>query len=115
MQEELARIVTGYADNRNYLFELLYFWAWHPCAQLDRLAIVRLLENCERHLEAALSYLLDNQVLQRTSKNDVFFFLLTDAEPLRTQVLSLCRRNSLLASSGYKPSPILQRGVALYD
>lgn len=111
MKEELARIIAGYTENRNYIFELLYFWAWHPFTQLDRLAVVHLLEDGEHHLETALDYLLENQVIQTTSQNNISFFSLTAAEPLRTQVLSLCRRNLMPPFAGAKASPTLERGV----
>ncbi|MBI2853048.1 MAG: hypothetical protein HYX84_08145 [Chloroflexi bacterium] len=105
MKDELSHIIAGYADDRNYLLELLHFWAWHPFAKLDRLAIVRFLEGCERNLETALGYLLANHVILRTNKNNVSLFTLTDVEPLRTQVLNLCRHKRSLVPPGRETTP----------
>ena len=115
MKEERAHIITAYSGNRNYLLELLHFWAWHPFARVDYLAIVRYSEGNEQHLEKALVYLLDHHVVRKDGQSQVSLFLLTGDEPLRSQVLGLTRQDSVLHPTDAPLSPILHQGVALYD
>lgn len=115
MKEELAHIIAEYAGNRNYLLELLHFWAWHPFARVDYLAIVRFSEGSEQHLEEALVYLLDNRVLRENRNSHVSLFSLTGDEPLHSQVLGLSRQGCVPHHPETSPSPILHQGVATYD
>lgn len=90
-EEKICQLVSDYIDDRNCLVEFLRFWGRHPSTRFNQAAILHALDYQEpRHVERALTYLIEREVIREHGKN---LYYLTEAEPLRSQLLNIARFN----------------------
>ena len=88
-EASLHRFIREFPDDHACLLELLRFLCQHPCAQFNQTAIVDAFDVRKPQVEKALDYLVSKGVVSNLIRNDAALYSLTDAEPLRGQVLNL--------------------------
>ena len=90
ISEELRQFIKEYADDYYSLFLLLFF-ASHPYARFNKLAITHALvqENSRHYVHQALGRLVDKGVISMRMDNNVSLYLLCDNASMRSLVLQL--------------------------
>ena len=88
----IRQLVSEYADDRDCLLDFLRFWIRHPSTSFNQAAILHALD-CQEpgHVERALAYLINREVIREQGKNQGTCYYLTEAEPWRSELLSIAR------------------------
>ena len=69
--------------------ELLLFWALHPNARFSRLAILSATECSKLDTERALTYMVNNELVNMCLDNGLTIYSLTSSENIRQMVAQL--------------------------
>jgi hypothetical protein len=101
IEDELAKCVHNYADDRCSLLELLRFLGKHPYTRFSRAAVVMGLRNQGVFVERGLKYLVAGGIVTTETEKEIQFFSLTSNEPVRDWALKLgsldwCQWQSLM-------------------
>ena len=91
VEDQLARCVQNYADDRCNLLELLRFLGKHPYTRFSRAAVVLALKNQGVSVERGLKYLVDKGIVTVETDNRIELYSLTCNEPVRNWALELVR------------------------
>jgi len=91
IEDQLAKCVQNYADDRCSLLELLRFLGKHPYTRFSRAAIVLALRNQGVFVERGLRYLIELGIVTVETENQMQLYSLTSTEPLRNWALELVR------------------------
>ena len=91
IEDQLARCVQNYADDRCNLLELLRFLGKHPYTRFSRAAVVLALKNQGVLVERGLKYLVDKGIVTVQNENKIELYSLTCDEPVRNWALELVR------------------------
>lgn len=89
---KIRQLVSEYADDRDCLLDFLRFWGRHPSTRFNQAAIIHALD-CQEpgHVERALTYLINREVIREQGKNQGTCYRLTEAEPWRSELLNIAR------------------------
>lgn len=88
-EEKIRQLIFDYIGDLDCLVEFIRFWGKHPSTRFNQAAIIHALDCQEpHHVERALAYLLNREVIREYGKN---LYYLTEAEPLRSQLLNIAR------------------------
>ncbi len=110
-EEHLRRLVNEYSDDRVCLLEFLRFWGRHPSTRFNQPAILHSLDCVDPgHLRSALTYLVNKEVVVKNNQTEENYYQLTQAEPLRSELLNLSRRD--WSQQNLIQKNLIQRGEA---
>lgn len=89
---KIRQLVSEYADDRDCLLDFLRFWGRHPSTRFNHAAILHALD-CQEpgHVEIALAYLINREVIREHGRNQDTCYCLTEAEPWRSELLHIAR------------------------
>lgn len=89
---KIYQLVSEYADNRDCITDFLRFWGRHPFTRFNHAAILHALDYQEPgHIERALAYLINREVIREQGKNQGTYYCLAEAEPWRSELLHIAR------------------------
>jgi hypothetical protein len=91
IEDELAKCVQNYADDRCNLLELLRFFGKHPYTRFSRAAIVLALKNQGIFVERGLKYLVENGIVTTETENKIQLYSLTSSEHVQNWALEIVR------------------------
>ena len=91
IEDELAKYVRNYADDRCNLLELLRFLGKHPYTRFSCAAIVLALRNQGVFVRRGLKYLIENRIVTVETENKIQLYSLTSSEHLQNWALEMAR------------------------
>jgi hypothetical protein len=91
IEDELAKCVQNYADDRCSLLELLRFLGKHPFTRFSRAAVVIALRNQGVFVERGLKYLVASGIVATETEKEIQLFSLSSNAPVRDWALELGR------------------------
>ena len=108
-EEHLRRLVNEYSDDRVCLLEILRFWGRHPSTRFNQPAILHSLDGADpSHVQSALSYLINKEVVVENNQTRIACYQLTEFEPLRGELLTLSRHD--WSQQNLIQNKLIQRG-----
>jgi hypothetical protein len=89
IEDELARFVQNYADDRGSLLELLRFLGKHPYTRFSRAAIILALKKQGILVDRGLKYLIANGVVSTETENKIQLYSLKTSDDVGNWALAL--------------------------